>query len=73
MPKETKGWSKARRAKQAENIRKNKPWEHSTGPKTTDGKATTAQNATKSGLHRTDIKQLKKALIQHRKLLKLWD
>ena len=33
------GWTPERRARQAELIRNWKPWERSTGPRTTDGKA----------------------------------
>jgi len=38
-------WTPERRAKQAEAIRKWKPWEQSTGPKTEDGKLKASQNA----------------------------
>lgn len=41
------GWSPARRAAQAEAIRRWKPWANSTGPKTAAGKARAAQNAAK--------------------------
>jgi len=42
----TKGaWTPERRAKQAETIRRTKPWEHSTGPRTEAGKQTSSRNA----------------------------
>lgn len=41
------GWTPERRARQAELIRKWKPWEQSTGPKTAEGKAKSSQNAYK--------------------------
>lgn len=42
----TKGsWTPERKAKQAEAIRRWKPWEHSTGPKSDAGKRVASQNA----------------------------
>lgn len=38
-------WSAERRARQAEIIRCTKPWKHSTGPRTPEGKANSSQNA----------------------------
>lgn len=38
-------WSPERRARQAEIIRLTKPWRHSTGPITPEGKLRTSQNA----------------------------
>ena len=43
------GWTQERRERQAEAIRRWKPWETSTGPKTPAGKARAAQNAYKGG------------------------
>ncbi len=40
-------WTEERRKKQAEAIRRWKPWEKSTGPKTAEGKAVCAMNAVK--------------------------
>lgn len=39
------GWTPERRAKQAENIRRWKPWKKSTGPRTLEGKARSSRNA----------------------------
>ena len=39
-------WTEERRQRQAEIIRKTKPWEHSTGPRTEDGKNVSSRNAT---------------------------
>lgn len=38
-------WTPERRAKQAENIRRWKPWKKSTGPRTPEGKARSSRNA----------------------------
>ena len=43
------GWTPERRAQQAERIRQQKPWLHSTGPKSEEGKAKVARNAYKGG------------------------
>ena len=44
------GWTAERRARQAKLIRRWKPWEQSTGPKTAVGKAKVSQNAYKGGM-----------------------
>lgn len=38
-------WSTARRARQAEIIRRTRPWSYSTGPRTPAGKAISSKNA----------------------------
>lgn len=55
-------WTPEERRKHAEALQRWKPWAHSTGPKTEDGKAAAAQNALKSGLHTAEIKELKQVL-----------
>ena len=47
IPRSTSGWSPERRANHAAAIRRWKPWEKSTGPRTAGGKARSAQNAAK--------------------------
>ena len=42
------GWTPERRARQAELIRKWKPWEKSTGPKTDEGRAVVSRNYLRS-------------------------
>jgi len=68
------GWTPERRAKQAEAIKRWKPWEQSTGPKTDEGKAEAAQNATKHGLRSAewleDQKRVKDLLRACRERLK---
>ncbi len=55
------GWTAERRARQAELIRTWKPWERSTGPRTTEGKERTARNGFKGG-HRAELRELAKAM-----------
>lgn len=43
------GWTTERRAQQAEAIRRWKPWEASTGPRTAEGKRRASRNAWKGG------------------------
>lgn len=51
------GWTLERRRRQAELIKRWKPWEQSTGPHTSDGKATVSRNAYKGG-HRLRLREL---------------
>ena len=53
------GWTPERKAKQSELIHNWKPWQHSTGAKTVEGKAIVAKNAVKNGLW-SILKELKK-------------
>ena len=46
------GWTSERRAQQAQAIRRWRPWEHATGPRTADGKARSARNADRGGQRR---------------------
>ena len=63
------GWSKERRIKQAEAIKRWNPWEQSTGPVTDDGKARVARNAYK-GAKRPKLRGLKSKLREIFKELK---
>jgi hypothetical protein len=47
------GWTLARRARQAQAIRRWRPWARSTGPRTAAGKARSARNADRGGVWRT--------------------
>lgn len=54
-------WTPERRAKQAELIRRLKPWEKSTGPKTAAGKAKASRNSRKHGLRSAPARDIAKA------------
>lgn len=43
------GWTPERKARQAEAIKRCKPWERSTGPRTDEGKGVVSRNAWKGG------------------------
>jgi hypothetical protein len=45
------GWNSERRARQSELIRRWRPWDWSTGPRTAVGKAKVSSNAYKGGMH----------------------
>ena len=53
------GWTLERRAKQAEAIKRWKPWNQSTGPKSATGKERVSQNAWTGG-HRQQLRDLSK-------------
>jgi len=44
-----KGWMEERRARQAKAIKRWRPWQHSTGPRTAEGKARSFRNAYRGG------------------------
>ena len=48
-PEEFNGWTRERRKRQSELIRKFRPWERSTGPRTPEGKARAAKNGYRGG------------------------
>ncbi len=54
-------WTLERRQRQAEQIRRWKPWEQSTGPRTHEGKARVSRNAWQGG-HLAQLRALSKAL-----------
>ena len=55
------GWTLERRRRQAETIRRWKPWEQSTGPVTHEGRERVSRNAWK-GAHRAQLRDLSKML-----------
>jgi len=58
------GWTPERKAKHAEAIRRWKPWERSTGPKTPEGKEVSKMNGWKGG-EREVLRQLRATLALH--------
>ncbi|PPD02344.1 MAG: hypothetical protein CTY29_13185 [Methylobacter sp.] len=62
------GWTPERRLKQAEAIRRWKPWERSTGPKTSEGKARVSRNAYR-GRKRAVLAEIARVLKQQRREL----
>jgi hypothetical protein len=55
------GWTAKRRARQAQAIWRWRPWEHSTGPRTPEGKARVSRNAYRGGKrqeHRAFVRAL---------------
>lgn len=54
-------WTPERRAAQAELIRRLKPWEKSTGPRTANGKAKAGRNSRKHGLRSAPARDIAKA------------
>lgn len=67
------GWTPERKARQAELIKRWKPWKQSTGPRTQKGKAMVARNAFKGGLWR-EIREMQRQvyamLREHRAALR---
>ena len=47
------GWTDERKARQAQAIRRWRPWERSTGPRTRAGKARVSRNAYRGGARQT--------------------
>jgi hypothetical protein len=64
------GWTAERRKKQSEAIRRWRPWNKATGPRTDEGKARVSKNAFKGG-HRPLIRAVAAALRGQREALKL--
>lgn len=56
------GWTQERRLRQSEAIKRWKPWEKSTGAKTTEGKEKSKMNAWKHGSRGNFCKQLLKII-----------
>lgn len=55
-------WTDEQRAAAAERIRKTRPWEKSTGPRTRAGKKRASRNARKHSQRSTESQRIRKAL-----------
>lgn len=64
-------WTDEQRAAAAERIRASKPWEKSTGPRTSRGKKKSSQNAVKHGNDTNLIRTAHKALTLQSEFLRL--
>ena len=62
-------WTAERRRQQSEAIRQWQPWQHSTGPRSAEGKAKVARNAYKGG-HWKELRELTRWLADQREDLK---
>ena len=59
------GWTSERKAKQAAAIQRWKPWAHSTGPKSSEGRAKVSRNGWKGGVRpavRAEMRELRAEL-----------
>jgi len=65
------GWTPERRARQAEAIRRWKPWEQSTGPRTAEGKARSQRNGSRPGV-RALLREVSRELRRQRNFLDEW-
>ena len=57
-------WTVEQRQQQAEAIRSRKPWEQSTGPRSTEGKVKVSQNAYRGGT-RAQMAKINRVLNQY--------
>ena len=64
------GWTPERRKRQSERIRQQKPWEHSTGPRSTAGKEASKNNNLKHGWRSAPVRELENILHEQRKFLR---
>lgn len=65
MGNSAKGWTPERRQRQREAIRQWQPWNQSTGPTSTEGKAVASQNAYAGGFEK-QLRQLCAAMRRQR-------
>lgn len=65
----SRNWTQEERERHSSAIQSWKPWLHSTGPTTEEGKAVSSRNALKTGLHSEAGKELRRLLAQQLKWL----
>lgn len=59
-------WTPEQRRRQSEAIRRWKPWQQATGPRTTEGKRRSAKNALKHGCRSRVVRSLRRLERDHR-------
>jgi len=69
-PKKRRVYPPKYREERARLIRKTRPWEKTTGPRTPAGKAAAARNARKHGLRSAEVAELRRVLRAHAARLK---
>lgn len=65
-----RNWTEEERQKQRDLIRAHKPWLHSTGPRTEEGKAAISQNALKHGMRTAGMDNLRRVLRDQRRCIR---
>ena len=63
-----RNWTPEQRKKQAEKIRKWKPWAQSTGPRSAEGRAKSARNSFRGGLRHV-LREISLALRAQKEIL----
>lgn len=70
------GWTEERRARQAEAIKRWRPWEKSTGPTSAEGKAASSRNAFRGAERdaiRSALRDLREVLREQRAVLRQFE
>lgn len=62
-------WTLEQRLQQAQRIRQQKPWKHSTGPRTVDGKEKVSKNSYKHGGRCAEVRELAQNITEYKRQL----